>query len=331
MHRNWLKSQYLPQVRPLIRKSFLFFALFFARPVWSSIPDQEIDQGVEQDFSDQVSEVHQSVSERILSISDSIDWFLTDEEQSRKNKTRVKLSFMSSKMESSDIENDFNFKVSLRLPNFQNKLKLTFENEAEEDNKVIRQQGRLKTERGSRGARSSLSLWMKEVMNFRVKLTTGVKLKFPPQIFGKLKLNRIDHIGKWRVQFAPTFLWSSEEGYGEYTSLYFDREISKWMLFRFSNEQNWYDDTDELKTSHGPSLIHQLSEKRVISYNFRANFTNRPTFEIENYNFNIGYRQNLKKNWFFYHFIPQMDFAKDNDFKMRLGATIKISLIFGYH
>ena len=120
-----------------------------------------------------------------------------------------------------------------------------------------------------------------------------------------------------------------DQGAGQSLSIDGDRQIVDDLSFRFVNESTWLDLTDELSTSHGPSFYYKISNRRAVSFNSRANLSNRPQYEIDNYDFNLVYRQNLHKEWLYYELIPSINFSRERSFHSHLGITGKVEFFVG--
>ena len=161
-----------------------------------------------------------------------------------------------------------------------------------------------------------------------MKLSTGVKVSIPPTPFAEFKLSR-DVLflgGKFRF-YANTF-WSHRDGVGQSSSIDYDYKLFEKLLLRFANEASWTDMTDRIFVSHGPTLFHTISDRRIMAYSARANFVNKPNYALQNYDLSIHYRQTIVQKILFYEVVPRLTFPRSNRFSKVYSGLIKFELVF---
>ena len=275
---------------------------------------------------------HSFVSKQILILTNYFDSFFGDKKNLEvHNGSALRFYHITTKSEGAKVENEFAYSFNLGLPNLQRKLQLSIEKNSDTQIQATTQQeGALQTEAGrdNESTRVGVGVLLKPFLNWNVKLTGGVKAQLPPIPFAQLLFSRVIEIGKWNMRLVPRFFWNKQDSYGQSFTADFDRRLSKFLLFRFSNEQTWLDNDQILRTSHGPSLFQSLTDKISVSYNIRALFSDDPNFRLLNYNASISYRQNILKRWLFYEVIPSLGISK-RDFNLTPSASIKFELVFG--
>ena len=280
-----------------------------------------------------VDEAHRQLSKSILFVSNRIDSFFgSTRADDEANGSRLRVFWNHTKTESVEYDNKADMKIHLRFPELQKKLKFSFKKEAtqpqatkETDEKPKKKELDTQTKKKANTITTILNTTRKWSLHFN----TGLKVNIPPNPFANLRLRRTFLIGKWEFNPSQEFFWFLEDGFGETTALDFDRSITNSLLFRFENTITWKDETDTFQAIHGPSLFHQLSSRRALSYHLKAFGKNRPFHHIYNYRASLTYRQLLHNKWLFMEITPGTDFPKSNGFEKVHSVTLRFEAVFG--
>ncbi len=278
-----------------------------------------------------IDNIHGKLSVGVLRLSNRIDRFFGSKRaEDHANGSKIKLTYLTNISQDGDFDHEGLIKFRLKLPYLENLLKLSFNKEP------TKQEGRPADKKSAGEAdikpipenklkKAILSEPSKWSMNFN----TGIKVEIPPQFFANLRLRRSIYFGKWEFRLSQEFFWFSRSGFGETTTMDFDRPISSSVLFRLRNAATWMDETDEFQTEHGPSIFWQISRRRAVSFNARATGRSRPSLYIEKYLTNISYRQLLHNRWFYLETGPSLEFPKSNDWKGVFSYLIKFEALIG--
>lgn len=278
-----------------------------------------------------IDNIHGKLSVGVLRLSNRIDRFFGSKRaEDHANGSQIKLTYLTNISQDGDFDHEGLIKFRLKLPYLENLLKLSFNKEP------TKQEGRPADKKSAGEAdikpipenklkKAILSEPSKWSMNFN----TGIKVEIPPQFFANLRLRRSIYFGKWEFRLSQEFFWFSRSGFGETTTMDFDRPISSSVLFRLRNAATWMDETDEFQTEHGPSIFWQISRRRAVSFNARATGRSRPSLYIEKYLTNISYRQLLHNRWFYLETGPSLEFPKSNDWNGVFSYLIKFEALIG--
>jgi hypothetical protein len=285
-------------------------------------------------LKDKVYTAHDVLSKKLMTTTNWIDSFFGNKKYlEEQNGSRLRFFNIFSKFESDKFRSQPAFKFNFRFPNLQKKLQINFEKRGKnETNLTAIPETRLSTEDGRTedDLRSSASYFLDNMLDFKIKVTAGARIRWPVKLFGNLRISREFLFPRnWEFRIISNSFWEQVEGYGESFSADFSKQLSENFLFRFVNETTWLDDSDITYVAHGPSLYQRLSVRRVISYNARVNYNNRPTYHLQNYALSVIYRQNIMKQFLFYELVPQVSFDKSRNFKAKSGIALKIELTIG--
>ncbi len=289
-------------------------------------------------FSDRMRDFHTNMSENIVSMADTIDsFFINKAITDGRNRTNIRLSNTSNWIEKNGINNDFDFKLRLRLPHLKKRIQIEFEDDALVDDTAssrdnltpVATTNRAVQQGGSRGA---LSFYQKFI-GLDTKLSTGVQFRNELIFFGRFRLSR-DFIltPKQKITFIHDVFDDTTDNKGQIGILNYDYTFNKFFLLRFVNEETYRDLTNTFQTTHGFSLYQQLTDRNFLSYNYRLESINpeaRTTFYLNSHIVNISFRRRLYREHVYFETGPGMIFPKTQNFEGLWAFIFKLELIFG--
>ncbi len=157
--------------------------------------------------------------------------------------------------DSISIEFDPEVELELELPNIERRLSLfieTFE--------VDELPGTDPTERDG-----TLHLGLRRDLLENFDLGAGVKSRWPPEPFVKLRWRRRWPLGHWRVYPKWEAFWKADDGFGTGTSIAGDRWFGR-MLFRSLTAARWTEASDGVEWAHSfiTGYAHELIDERRL-------------------------------------------------------------------
>lgn len=292
---------------------------------------------VTKKFSDKMKDFHTNLSENIISVADTIDsFFINKSITDGRNRTNIRLSNITSSLEGQGVDNDFDFKLRLRLPHLKRKIQIEFEDDAlvddtsaSRDNLTQNNVSRSQQQGGSRGG---LSFYQKFI-GLDAKFSSGIQVRNEVIFFGRFRLSK-DFIltPKQKITFIHDVFDDTVDNKGQIGILNYDYTFNKFFLLRFANEESYRDITNTFQTTHGLSLYHGLSDRNFISYNYRIeslNIGGDSSFYLNAHVVNVSFRRKLYREHLFYETGPGMVFPKFNDFGGLWAFVFKLEVIFG--
>lgn len=159
----------------------------------------------------------------------------------------------------------------------------------------------------------------------------GVNASIPPKAVIRGRVRRNFLFTNWSHRFSEEITYITEEdGLTELTSFDSDYPLKVNLLFRFINLKTWGILSKKFDTSHGPTLIHQLTEKDALNYSFIASTKiNEGLWLLDNYRLSTRYRRDLYKKWLYFDLITGLDFPKKYSFRRNPFATFQLEILFG--
>lgn len=276
---------------------------------------------------------HYFFSNHVDTISNSFDSLFGNQIFDDTQRSTVTLEQFFSSIEDRSMIKETRFRARWIFPNMKKKLKLVI-NQAPRANQSGQEAQdrdlRNKAIQRSDNLQAGLDYSLGEENNqSQFTIGSGIQIR-----------SVIDPYIRTRYEYKKYLYWTNlfinqsvflykEDGFGANLKFDFKNQLSVDMAHTFGNFLYWYDGTDLLEYVAGPSFAHQLSEKRVITYNFKLLFDNRPNEQLENHLIFINYRQLLHRKWLYAELIPSLEFPRSNNWRRIAAITFKIQVIFG--
>jgi hypothetical protein len=289
-----------------------------------------------RNFADQT---HQNLSLKVLDFSRYIDRFFAGERADDAiNKSQLRVATISTKVEGDDPFHEGRVRFNLVFPGTQEKLQLVIEGQGDEDqnadargNEATSTADASSTGENVQNATTAAFRFITEAAGIQTSADAGVRVNIPPQIFAKLRFWKTSKLDNgWIFRPREELLWVEKEGFVSSTNLDFDRKLDdpKYLL-RFINKIRWTDLDYSITLTNGPSLFHNIDDRKGLSYNFFVISINEPEYNVANYVANISYRQDLYKGWFFWELTPQVEFPRARNFHRTPSFTVKFEVVLG--
>ena len=198
-----------------------------------------------------------------------------------------------------DEEEYFKFKTRLNLsvvlPGFKDRLRLTFEGEEDEDLRDIAPGNGSETN-------NSLSLQLDLKENARSKFNVSVSLS--PKIRFRYRYTYPvyqDII----LRFTQEAQW--KDGVNSAKARFdFEQALSNNFLFRASTEAKVSEDYDGVDWLQAFVLYHWINKKSSFAYETSMNGITEPLSKTVNYRVGIRFRKNFHREWLFYEISPEV-------------------------
>ena len=272
-----------------------------------------------------------SVSFGLKEMATAMDEFFAEERVFYdKTGSYVRLTFDTIFEERGEQSYSGDIKVKLRLPRTEEKLKLTFESNPEEQRDAIDRTleetpGRAAEEKEYYGG---IQATLGDERKWRFKPSIGVKFSKPIDIFLRLRIDRSYRTGNWLLRPSQTFYTFKEKGFGSDTVFELDYKIEEDMLFRSTSFIRYKDENDYYEPSQVFSLIQSLSENRGIAYQLGVYGITEPTWQATDYLMQLRYRQNIHSDYLFIEFIPKILYQRETGFEPEHSLTFRLEMIF---
>jgi hypothetical protein len=225
-----------------------------------------------------------------------------------------------------DEEANFNYKmglnVSVELPGFDDKLRLTFEGNQDEDlrdiapgtpggtsqtNIVGLQVDVAENERSKFSANVSLSPRLLLRYRYTYPINKNVTMRFTQEFERKKAINK----GRTRVDYEHT--------------------LKENLLFRSSSEGKVAENFEGVDWLQAFVLYQRLNKRASLAYETSANGITQPRSLTTNYRVGVRYRKNFHREWLFYEIAPEVAWPitlADNKSEIEITRRSKYLIFF---
>ncbi|XGC81095.1 hypothetical protein ACES2L_01200 [Bdellovibrio bacteriovorus] len=270
-----------------------------------------------------IEETRKNVSKRVFRLANKIDSLFGDRRaDDRRNKSTLRVGQRFWNKDGVTGGDNFEASLNLYLPNLkraEKKIADTVKNTFSDD----KEKAEGKTEGKEDTAADERSRW-------DLNQESGIIVSYPLNYFLRLRLRRDFFKGKFIHSFYEQIGWSKSNEWEERTSLASDYAISRNLLFRFANEKDWAMTNNILGTTHGPSLLHQLSDQSAIAYDLRlATRIEGGILYSQRAHLGAIYRTQLPPKWIFLEINPEIAWERETRFRPLYNFYVKFEFVFG--
>lgn len=285
-----------------------------------------------------IDRAHEKISSQITKTADRLDAFLGEARiQEESNQSSLKLAVLYITDErGTEIAKEIKLKIV--LPRLQNRLHLIIVQEGK--------RGAIESEDGTGlvddlaprspagDLTSALRLMLRSARDLNIYIDVGVRVRIHPTVFSRLRYRKSVELDQWAVRFTQSVKWEEQFAENPYqweviSRLDFERPITQEYFFRTSLQGAWFEGRHGYFVTQGFSLIHQISERRALVYEWNTlartgqlvkteNNTEvivdpDTRLRIEETGFKIRYRQTIGWPWLFFETAVERAFRRDLD------------------
>jgi len=330
--RLYCTSRYLVKVlRSLLPLLLVGAQPLLARAASDAQPaaDPQVLESIGQDVS--VWDVsHGYVTDQFDSLARWIDGFFgTRRGDTESANSFVRLRYEMLWEESGETGNKVRLRGKVRLPLLNERLKLVFFDDEEEQ--LLPGQGLDDTElerdnAGGIGLQYSIAERAKFRLDYRLGVRSGNELRTGVRLRYALPLTQ-----RSQARFTEDIYWQDNRGFGTKTVVDLEHALNQRQLLRWSNRFDFTEDTRGLPWRSVASFNHIFKRDHAVAYYLRADGETRPDYITTDYGPGFLYRINLFKKWFFLEFEPNYLWKRLPDTNKHEGVgslTVRFEILF---
>lgn len=102
---------------------------------------------------------------------------------------------------------------------------------------------------------------------------------------------------EWRV--GETLFYRHLEGFGETTTLDYERRLGGPFIFRWSTSATLSQVTEAFRWGSGATILHPLDDRRTLLYSLSAGGETGQAVPVASFGPRLAYRQRLDRKWLF--------------------------------
>jgi hypothetical protein len=158
------------------------------------------------------------------------------------------------------------------------------------------------------------------------------KLASRPAIYysGKFRVRKNFDRDFFLHHFSASAGWDTDDAWTQRITFNSDHALNEILLFRFSNDANWFITNEHFQTTHGPSLIQTINKYNSVSYNFRLVFGDESN-RIHHLDsvYSVNYRHGTPSKRIFVDLIPAFNYPRSDHYHEVRSFEIRFEYYFG--
>ena len=280
-----------------------------------------------------VDGVHGNITGKVDSVARRVDEFFAGEESLEdNNKSYVRWRVSEAIIEGDGWADTSDIKFRIDLPTAEKRFRLVIENSPEDAVPEWEQNQPDKTESDStekEGFSVGLQSIRELAAHWSIKSKIGVKLRSGLDPFVKSTLKRRWALGEnWSMPYRFSLSYFHDEGFSANNSLSFERKLEKKLFLRVKTEVEWDEDLDKMEALQTVSVYKRLTKKSGMEYVLGVDYQSASHTVVNNYFMSADYRKLVHKDWLYIDIIPQLGFAREDDYQSKLSLTLRLEVFF---
>lgn len=273
-------------------------------------------------------------SEQWVNFAESVDRYFSSQAPTADyvNESYVRVQIRQTWEEQGTIGSDAKIKAKFDLPNTQEKVKLFFNSDADDDEQLERRARSTSSGQKIRRERSVAGLefspdseWHKWKRSNRL----GIRLRAPLVPFARSRFKRpFDDWGLWRREFQQEFWWYRDRGWGSTSEYEMRRPLWKASQLRYFAALEFEDRKDYWDHLHMLSLTTDISDKASLEYRSGIIVTTENDTRLTAYFFGTNYRRNLYEDWVLLTVSPEVYFSREHGWDADASLTFRLDVYF---
>ena len=206
-------------------------------------------------------------------------------------------------------------KISLKLPNTQNKLKFVLYKNTKNDNKDISLQSNVE----------------KNIFNISSRAYLGLKLTPAVEPFIRLNSNiKYNYYKNNIIEFDNDLIYYSKQKLINTSDLKINIHLSRGLILSNNNQFIFKEKDLQRYLINTLQLNHQIDFKNYLYYTISQEMNNEDNSKCinKNYTLSFKYKHYLKK-WMYYEITPSLIYYKKYNYNATNQLLLKLNIIFG--
>lgn len=215
---------------------------------------------------------------------------------------------------------DNQFKVSLNLPNWEEKISLIIDNDEDEEDRLPLQS--ISTEQNN-NLNAALNWYMVQRKRWNVEHRIGFSRS---NLFAQSRIKLRHNYKEWRFSISPSLEYYLEDGAGARLHTRADVKLTKYQTLNFSFNTRYVASEPSKRVSVGVFHSQSYNQDQAGVIGLWAN----DSFKGErSYYSSYRWRKRFFENWLFFEIEPFVEFRERYDYDDELGLAIRLIGYYG--
>lgn len=285
------------------------------------------------DYIDYVDSGYDFLSRKVYLLSNTVDAIFTNRTiNENKNNSYFRIWYEMSKSEGESLVMRPDFKIRLYLKETRKMLRFTFDNTSraqDTQSQLSQTQATVNTKNDDKDLSASIGVDLKNTQKFRLTTSSGVRLRFPPNLFLRSTASFNDRWGSIDISMQNSFFYYTVEGFGNTSNINFLHQFSDQLKLIFETFGTWLEPRD-YNAGSGFQLFYAYSDKTTLSQQIGTNANKQESkFAVKDYFISSTFRRLLYKDWFFFEVSPSILWKRENNWHAVGNIYLRLEAFFG--
>ena len=219
-------------------------------------------------------------------------------------------------------------KARIDLPKSKKKLKLLIESDVS-DEQPLRLSNTPREAVGDNDFFLSIERELNRSRKWSVRPALGIKFRWPPDLFVRLRAIRYISLSPWLLRFSATGVYLAIKGIETRGSFEISKALSRNLLFRSFSDIRWREKKDLSDASQVLSIYQHLTAKENIAYQAGVFADSDPDWAISDYRVWFRFRRQIHKDWLYFELRPEVRFPNEGDYNPTYLIQLRLEAVFG--
>ena len=248
------------------------------------------------------------------------------------NESYIRIQLRETIEERGELGTDARVKAKFDLPNTEEKAKLFFNSDADNDANLEGRTRSTSTDERIRREESVAGLefspdseWHKWKRSNRI----GIRVRAPLVPFARTRLRRpFNDWGQWSREFQQEFWWYRDRGWG--TTSEYDMRRPLWAAsqIRYFTVLEFEDSKDYWEHLQMLSLSTDMTDRVSLEYRAGMLFNTENDARLTAYFVGINYRKRIHEDWVFLTISPESYFSREDGWDAEASLTFRLDVYF---
>lgn len=221
-------------------------------------------------------------------------------------------------------QTDTKFKVSLSLPNWEERINLVFDNEDLADDRLAYESQTPEFRKNQESNfNAALSVLLKDKEKYDFKQRVGISRS---QLYTQALVNWRDNFGEVKAYVRPSIEYYINDGWGARFNVSFDLPFSERSLLNFSSNAHYVQSEPTVSFANGVYFhqVHSASLASVIGVSAYDGFSGE-----RGYYASYRLRQRSETPWLYYEIEPFIEYRESLNYKDEYGIALRVYAYYG--
>lgn len=216
------------------------------------------------------------------------------------------------------------FKVSLSLPNWEERINLIIDNDEDSQDRLSYQSSTpIEPKQDDTQINAAIDWWYQPTRNLDIHYRLGVSRS---QLYVQSLLKQMYHWNEVQINVRPSLEYYLSDGLGARFNVSLDYPLTDGLSLNLSSSTRFIQDEDTVRFNNGVYLSQHISKDAagVVGINMTDDFSGERSYYTS-----YRYRQRFSKPWLFWEVEPFLEYREKNQFHDEVGVALRVIAYYG--